>query len=230
MAGQGRRFADAGYAMPKALVPALGRPMISWALESLPRRAPHAYVFVCLREHLDRFRLDEVIEQQLGAAPTIVAVSDTPPGQAATVLRAEEYLTEEPLLIHNVDTFFGCDFSFIEDASISGAIPYTHSIDPAMSFLQMDTHGVVTAVAEKKQISSHATVGCYYFARGVDFASAARQMIARNVQVQSEFFVGPVYNELLARGDRVLGVRARFMWDLGTPEKLQHFERHYCDS
>ena len=64
-----------------------------------------------------------------------------------------------------------------------------------------DAAGWVTRVVEKQVISDEATVGIYNFRRGRDFVSGADQMIAKNLRVNGEFYVAPVYNELIeARG------------------------------
>ena len=52
MAGRGQRFVDAGYTVPKPMIPVLGRPMYAWAVESLPLALASRLVFVCLAEHL----------------------------------------------------------------------------------------------------------------------------------------------------------------------------------
>ena len=87
---------------------------------------------------------------------------------------------------------------------------------------------VVTRVVEKQPISRRATVGIYNFARGRDFVRAADAMMAKEIRVNNEFYVAPVYNELIAEGahigcydigDRMhgLGVSADLDAFLGLP-------------
>ena len=86
---------------------------------------------------------------------------------------------------------------------------------------------MVTEVAEKNPISNDATVGYYYWKRGSDFVKYAEQMIEKNVRVNNEFYVCPVFNEAIEDNKqiRVFGVNG--MWGLGTPEDLQYYLNNY---
>ena len=99
--------------------------------------------------------------------------------------------------------------------------------DPKWSFAALDDRGRVTRVAEKEPISTYATVGIYNFARGTDFVRGAEQMIARDIRVNGEFYVAPVYNELIEQGARIgvwdLGDERAVMHGLGTPADLDAF-------
>src|SRR5260370_38240428 len=53
MAGRGSRFADAGYQLPKPLIPIHGVPMIGMVVKNIKPRRPHRFIFVCLEEHLE---------------------------------------------------------------------------------------------------------------------------------------------------------------------------------
>jgi hypothetical protein len=70
-------------------------------------------------------------------------------------------------------------------------------------------------------------VGIYNFRRGKDFVKAADKMIAQNKRVNGEFYVAPVYNELIAEGGRIgvfnIGEEGQQMHGLGTPEDLESF-------
>ena len=85
----------------------------------------------------------------------------------------------------------------------------------------------LTRVVEKEVISDEATVGIYNFRRGRDFVRAADGMIARNLRVNGEFYVAPVYNELIAEGARVtihnVGREGAGMYGLGIPADLERF-------
>ena len=79
-------------------------------------------------------------------------------------------------------------------------------------------------VREKEVISSEATVGIYNYARGKDFVKYAQQMISKNIRVNNEFYVAPVYNEMIEAGMKIgfynVGTS---MFGLGIPEDLKKF-------
>ena len=83
--------------------------------------------------------------------------------------------------------------------------------------------GYVTEVAEKNPISDDATVGFYYWKRGSDFVKYAKQMIEKNIRVNNEFYVCPVFNEAIADGKKIKAFHIDKMWGLGTPEDLEKF-------
>jgi hypothetical protein len=91
----------------------------------------------------------------------------------------------------------------------------------------LDRSNLVTRVVEKEVISHEATVGIYNFRRGSDFVRAADRMIAKNLRVNNEFYVAPVYNELIEDGARIaiynVGREGAGMYGLGIPSDLEHF-------
>ena len=86
-----------------------------------------------------------------------------------------------------------------------------------------DKDNYVTKVAEKKVISKNATVGLYYWRRGKDYVKYAEQMIKKNIRVNNEFYVCPVYNEAIKAKKKIIIDKVDKMWGLGTPEDLDFF-------
>ena len=78
-------------------------------------------------------------------------------------------------------------------------------------------------VAEKKVISANATVGVYYWKKGSDYVSFAESMIKKNIRVNNEFYVCPVFNEAIKDGKKIKTFDIEKMWGLGTPEDLSIF-------
>jgi dTDP-glucose pyrophosphorylase len=228
MAGRGSRFADAGYTDPKPLIPVNGSPMIKLVIDNLRPNRPHRFVFVCQRAHVGAYGL----EAKLGKwAPgcRIVQLDGVTEGAACSVLTAEAFLDETPLMIANSDQFLDVDMDAYLDAAagLDGMIMTMTANDPKWSFVAVDGQGFATELAEKVPISDEATVGVYNFAHGRNFARGAREMIARGLRVNGEFYVAPVYNMLIQKGARFgiynIGAEARGMYGLGTPADLELF-------
>jgi len=78
-------------------------------------------------------------------------------------------------------------------------------------------------VAEKKVISNNATVGIYYWKQGKDYVKYAKQMIKKNLRINNEFYVCPVFNEALKENKNILIDKIDKMWGIGTPEDLKYF-------
>ena len=78
-------------------------------------------------------------------------------------------------------------------------------------------------MAEKKPISDIATCGVYWYRKGSDFVKYAEQMIEKNIRVKNEFYIAPVYNELIRDGKTLVPFYVNQMHGLGTPEDLDKF-------
>ena len=77
---------------------------------------------------------------------------------------------------------------------------------------------------EKEVISNEATVGIYNYQRGKDFVEYAHQMIEKNIRVNNEFYVAPVYNEMIEAGKKIVYHNVgESMYGLGTPSDLEFF-------
>ena len=51
------------------------------------------------------------------------------------------------------------------------------------------------------------------------------ELATKNIRVNNEFYVCPVYNEFLAKNKKVKIHNVDKMWGLGTPEDLDNFIR-----
>ena len=107
--------------------------------------------------------------------------------------------------------------------SIDGGILTFRSTHPKWSFAELDVNGYVKRVAEKEPISDIATVGLYYWTKGSDYVKYAEQMIKKNIRVNNEFYVAPVYNEAVNNGKKIKTFDIKKMWGIGTPEDLKIF-------
>jgi dTDP-glucose pyrophosphorylase len=229
MAGRGSRFAQAGYAHPKPLIPIYGVPMIKVVIDNLTPSRPHRFVFICQHEHVRDYDLAPKLAQWAPGS-ALIELTEVTEGAACTVLRAIDFLDASPLMIANSDQYVDRsidDYLEVLDRGLDGLIMTMSADDPKWSFVALNSSGHVTRVVEKEVISNEATVGIYNFARGSDFASAAKRMIERNERVNGEFYVAPVYNSLIASGARIgvfnVGTEANGMYGLGTPSDLNLF-------
>jgi len=234
MAGRGSRFATAGYTLPKPLIPVNGVPMIQLVIANLRPRQRHRFVFLCQQEHLDEFPMEKTL-RELTPGCCIVPVSGVTQGAACTVLLAREHINNgDAMMIANSDQWVDHpvdDYLAVLDAGrLDGLIMTMTADDPKWSFVRLDAAGTVTEVVEKQVISNEATVGIYNFRRGSDFVAAAERMIELDLRVNNEFYVAPVYNQLIADGRRIsyvnVGAEGIGMYGMGIPADLEAFIRH----
>lgn len=229
MAGAGSRFANAGYTFPKPLIDVRGKPMIQVVVENLNIQAN--YIYLVQREHFEKYNLQHMLNL-ITPGCKIVCVDGVTEGAACTTLLAAEYIdNNQRLFIVNSDQFVEWNsnqvmYAFGND-NIDGGIVTFLNTHPKWSYVRLDDAGFVTEVAEKKVISNQATVGMYYWKSGAEYVRHARQMIAKNIRVNNEFYVAPVYNELIGSGGKVRVKEIQSMWGLGTPEDLNYFLKEH---
>lgn len=225
MAGAGSRFEKAGYSFPKPLIDVNGEPMIKKIVDNINIQAN--YIFIVQQKHYDEFNLKYLLNI-IAPNCSIIPVNDITDGAACTVLLAKELINNDnPLLIANSDQYIDWDSSdfmyTMENTNIDGCILTFESTHPKWSFVRLDENNFVQEVAEKKPISNIATVGIYYWNKGKDFVHYAKQMIDKNMRVNNEFYVCPVYNEAIQDNKKIRIHNVNRMWGLGTPEDLEKF-------
>jgi len=223
MAGAGQRFYDAGYKNPKPLIDVGGEPMIKRVIDSLSSdRLDVNFIFVTQKEHLELGLKDYLTDRG-----SIVAVDKITEGAACTVLLAEALIdNDEGLVIANCDQYL--QWSFYDFVTYSkpfdGCLVTFNSTNPHHSYVKMKK-GQIDKVAEKIVISDKASAGIYYFKKGSDYVSAANRMIDKDIRTNKEFYICPVYNELVEDKKRLsiyeINVNNKHM--LGTPEELKIF-------
>lgn len=229
MAGAGSRFANAGYTFPKPLIEVNGKPMIQVVVENLNIEAN--YIFIVQKEHYEKYNLQYLLNL-ISPNCSIVQVNSLTEGAACTTLLAKKLIdNDEPLLISNSDQFIEwnsneCLYAFNADG-IDGGILTFKSTHPKWSYVKSGQDGFVSEVAEKKTISDNATVGIYFWKKGSDYVKYAEQMINKNIRVNNEFYVCPVYNEAIQDGKKIRIKDIKKMWGIGTPEDLNYFLENY---
>ena len=229
MAGAGSRFQKAGYTFPKPLIDVKGKPMIQVVVENLNLDAN--FIFVVQKSHREKYNLDTLLNL-ISPNCKIVEVDGLTEGAACTTLLAKEFIdNDNPLFFANSDQFVEWDsneFMYkMNETGVDGGMLTFEATHPKWSFAKVDDKGFVTEVAEKNPISNKATVGFYYWKRGSDYVKYAEQMIEKDVRVNGEFYVCPVFNEAIEGNKKITTFDIDKMWGLGTPEDLNNYLKNY---
>lgn len=232
MSGNGSRFVNAGFTLPKPLISVLGKPMIQRVVENLNIDAN--YIFIVQKEHRVKYNLD-VLLPLIVPNCSIVETDGLTQGAACSALLAKELIdNNEHLIVANSDQYVFWDssdfvFSMISKNLDAGILTFKAN-HPKWSYAKINAEGFVTEVAEKKVISDLATVGIYYFKHGKDFVKYAEQMIDKNIRVNNEFYICPIYNEMISDGKKVKTYDCQEMYGIGTPEDYAVFVDKFKDA
>lgn len=232
MAWAWSRFAKAGYTIPKPLIDALWKPMYEWAVSSfdfLEKLYNIQYIFIVQQEHIDNFDIEKKIKS-IYRNSIIIPINQITRWQAESVLKAKKHINNlNKLIIFNADTYaiFDEDDFPIHNKKIDGLISCFTSQDIRYSYAKLDKFWYVEEVREKEVISSNATNWMYYFRRWIDFVNFAERMIDTNKTVNEEFYVWPMYTNLIRSGKRIKINSIKENRILWTPEELEMFIQNY---
>jgi len=237
MAGAGQRFVDAGYRIPKPLIPVDGTPMVIRAARSLP--AADKWIFVCREEHLRTSDLANVLKREFPNTE-IVSTPTLTEGQACTCLLARQLLEPDDYL-----TIGACDNAMFYDKAkleslmrdpATDALVWTFKNNPAVlqnpkmyGWVATDADDNASKVSCKIPISDnpikdHAVIGAFSFRRAGDFVRLADKMIAANRRIKNEFYIDEEMQVAIEAGLRVKAflVDKYICW--GTPQDLEKVE------
>jgi dTDP-glucose pyrophosphorylase len=231
MAGAGNRFASQGYTLPKPLIDVKGKPMIQIVVENLNLKAN--YTFIVQKQHYEKYNLNRILSS-IADGCNIIQIDGITEGAACTTLSAKKYIdNDDSLIISNSDQFIEWDsnkvIELFQNSDCDAGILTFPSSNPKCSYAKLGKDEYVIEVAEKNPISEHATVGVYYWKKGSDYVKYAEQMIEKNIRVNNEFYVCPVFNEAIKDGKKIIinEIKKDNIWLIGTPEELNYFLINY---
>jgi NDP-sugar pyrophosphorylase family protein len=216
--GKGQRFVDAGYPKPKPFLNVDGLPMICRVTENV-RSAPNDNIFWIVRDE----HLPEAEQLAKPYQAHCVPVKNVTQGAACTALLACACIdNDEPVIVANSDQIvdFSMSSFLLGCYGAQGGILCFPATGTKWSYARIDSTNHVLEVAEKVQISQWATAGIYYFSSVSLLTTFIEKMINSGIRVRDEFYLAPVFNELILEHLKVMAVKigADHMHGLGTPE------------
>ncbi len=234
MAGEGSRFQKAGYTIPKPFIDVRGKKMIQWVIDNVSSTKYNLeFIFLCREKHFENNSMSFLDSQDLSYK--IVPVKILTEGAACTVLLAKDLLNPElPIVIVNSDQYLEWDadsfYTSLLNPTYDGVISTFYSPDPSdtkWSFVELDENTRITKVAEKIWLGPNATTGIYGWKRASDFIVYTEQMIKKNIRVNNEFYVCPVYNEAIQDSKKIRYFECKKLWGLGVPNDLDYFLKNF---
>jgi UDP-N-acetylglucosamine diphosphorylase / glucose-1-phosphate thymidylyltransferase / UDP-N-acetylgalactosamine diphosphorylase / glucosamine-1-phosphate N-acetyltransferase / galactosamine-1-phosphate N-acetyltransferase len=230
LAGRDPRFAGSF----KAFMDADGMPLIKRIVGGLHPAPTDRFIFIVLEEDDKKFGVSEKLSELFGKNIIVRYLRVVTRGSPESILVATKDLinNDTGLLIELGDVLRETEPLFkdiaVMEPGVSGIIPVEKKdMSPRLwGYVKMDAKGNSEALLEKEPtyIAPWATMGLYYFSRGKDFVWAAEEMMHKKSYVYKDmFFVGPAYNELIGRGDRVIISDNTLIAVLGSPEEIKGF-------
>lgn len=195
-------FESADYYYPKPLVEIEGKPMIQHVIENLSSISQEKrFIFILREEDCTQHHLDATLRLLAGEDAIIIKLQSETKGAACSALLAVHFIAnDQPLIIANGDQLFDINIDeylkHIQNDKIDAGCLSFESVHPRWSYIRLNNDHIVEA-AEKRPLSKMAIAGFYYFAKGLYFVEASKRMIRKDANVNGQFFIAPVLNELV---------------------------------
>jgi dTDP-glucose pyrophosphorylase len=235
MAGEGSRFKEKGYNIPKPLLPILGYPMVVSAAKALPGKDENM-IFIMRDFHVSEYAIDKTIDSHFPGAK-IIQVDKLTQGQASTCLLAKDFINnDDELFIGASDNgMIFKDENFEKMKKDADALVFTFRNNPtvlpkpkAYGWVLVEEDELTIKEAKVKfdmpdPMNHHAYVGAFWFKSGKLFVEAAERMIEQNRRVNNEFYVDECINDIIQLGykAKVFEVDHYICW--GTPADYKTF-------
>ncbi len=233
MAGEGRRFREAGYREPKFMIPVRGRTLFEWSMDSLKafRRNEDKYTFIVRKEDKAGVFIDEKCRKLGILNRDLIELEAPTDGQATTAYLARgKWNRQDGLYIYNIDTYVEPFNMTPDEIRGEGFIPCFCAPGEHWSFVRLegeDSSGKALEVREKKRISQNCTLGAYYFSSCGLYEEIYNECYSNPANLEKgEKYVAPMYNQMIRRSMEVYisTVPSERVHVLGTPAELKRFE------
>jgi hypothetical protein len=234
MAGLSRRFTEAGYTVPKYMLPAHGRSVFAHAVGSFSAYFQSESFLFVVRDVANTPAFVRRECHDIGIAdPEVIVLQNNTRGQAETValgLSRASVPAMEPVVIFNIDTFRP-NFAFPKfgQEQTDGYLEVFPGAGNNWSYVRpaQTNSDLVAETAEKHPISNLCCTGLYQFATAelfhtgyAEYARASAALIG-----QTELYVAPMYNVLIRHGCRIRYalIKPEAVIFCGVPAEYEYF-------
>ncbi|PIP89163.1 MAG: hypothetical protein COW01_00285 [Bdellovibrionales bacterium CG12_big_fil_rev_8_21_14_0_65_38_15] len=235
MSGLGQRFIDAGYQDPKPLICIDNKPIIEHVVNLFPNESN--FIFICNKDHLEKTNMRAILNK-IAPKGKIIELERHKYGPVYAVSKAFDSINDDEEVIVNY-----CDFSTYWDYSdflkhtrnrcADGAIPAYKGFHPHMlgstnyAFIKQQNQWL-EQIKEKEpftndRMAEYASNGTYYFKSGAILKKYFQQALDNDLNVNGEYYVSLVYNELVKDGLKVSVFEIQHMLQWGTPLDLEEY-------
>lgn len=229
LAGNGQRFKDDGYKLPKPLIKVLGVPLCFPAIGCLKEKAGDE-VWVAYREELDEYDFRGIVTREF-AHVKFVTLKYPTRGPVETVLCALQEMGDlsEPVLVMDGDTFYEND-DIVERAhnlSPLDAVFYfkTQGENPIYSYIKTSDSPLtrISEIKEKEKISDMACSGAYLFSDGKWLKKYCEKVLTQEKKNGKEYYISDIYAEMIKDNTTIVTAPVSDIHCVGTPVQLKTF-------
>tara|TARA_Y100000768_G_scaffold384669_1_gene369157 strand:- start:699 stop:1427 length:729 start_codon:yes stop_codon:yes gene_type:complete len=232
MSGKGKRFSDAGYSLPKPLIPVLGYPMFIKSLQSFPKL--DKWFFVISEDTLN----NEVFVKSVKKFQfnyELISLKKTSQGQAESCYLAVKKIEKD------TPFFVGpCDLELLNEIDLNTLFLNNEEIvilsynPKEVNFKSPEHYGWIedneTFDVEKIEIKTIKTIdkanskiisGAFIFRNKDIFLKYYQAMVLKKIRVNNEYYIDTLCSVALNAGSKIVSLNMSEVKSYGTPEELR---------
>ncbi|MCE1247380.1 MAG: NTP transferase domain-containing protein [Firmicutes bacterium] len=235
MAGQGTRFRNAGYNLPKTLIEVEGKPIIEHVIDMFPGETN--IVFIVAENQVEENSITDLLKKLVPTAK-IAVIPPHKLGPVHTVAAAFDFIDDnEPVTVNY------CDFSVLWDyenykrtmasTKCDGCVTayrgfHPHSLGNTMYAYMREKDNYMLEIREKEaftdnRMNEYASAGTYYFRTGALLKKYYDEALKLNMTTNGEFYASLPYNLMARDGLKVYIYELEKFLQWGTPEDLEEY-------
>lgn len=238
MSGFGERFRRAGYEVPKPLIEIDGKTIISHVVDMFP--GENNFIFIVNQEHLEnpKFQMEAEL-RRIAPQGKIVPI---PPHELGPINAVAQAMSEIDMSLQTIVNY--CDFTclwnweafkeFVSVNNLAGCLPaykgfHPHSLGTTNYAYIREEHGKFLDIQEKSpftqdRMNEYASSGTYYFSSGALMKDAFDFVVAKDFDVNGEYYVSLAYKYLASIGANTYVYPLKHFMQWGTPEDVKEYE------
>jgi len=236
MAGKGSRFTDAGYTIPKPLLPVDNEYMFTRAINCLPKCDTE--IFIVRDEHMTDDIYMAFSERSKNKSVEIINLSgEYTQGQACTCDLGMSNVVG-PVLISSCDNgalYNHKKWNELINSDVDVIVwsfrnNQTSKLKPNMySWLKVDENDNILNVSCKKlyegadPLTTHAIIGTFFYRNAEDFRNGLNKNIEENITTNGEFYVDDIINQNIKAGLKVKLFEVDHYICWGTPNDYKTY-------
>lgn len=224
--GLGTRFSEAGYKIPKPLIPINGKAMILRAIESISM--PFINLFIGLRKFEGYQELIEEVRATLKGNVFFYLFDEVTEGPAITVLDIINHFgINNNFLTINCDQIMNWDtrplLTIIDSLRPKGLVVTFEGGDKRHSFVKtVDKKPFL--FTEKIKVSDTALTGIHYFDSATTYKNALQRVISNNHKAPNgEYYISLLYNYIDKEDIIIYHIPKDNFYPVGTPDELNNY-------
>jgi len=234
MAGEGKRFKDAGYKVPKPLIDINGEPMFVRSAKCMPEA--DLWIFLVKEELLENGLIEKKINQNFKNSK-IIPIKEKTDGQASTCFLAKKYLEKnDQIFISSCDNYFEINKeNFFNTSNKCDVLILTTNANKThlkntelFGWVKKNNYGSFD-ISCKKQVSSNpevdrVIVGSFFFKNLNFFEKSIQALFNKKKKINNEYYLDMAIIEAINLGFVVDEIIVKNYISWGSYEELEKFK------